>query len=120
MKKLEIGTRSLKDMGADILEAWSAAEAGHPVASREALYFATMPQLLAALTPARWTLLETLKGVGAMSIYALAKLLKRNYSNVHSDVVKLLALGLVEKDENGRVFVPWDEIHADFSLKTAA
>lgn len=42
------------------------------------------------------------------------------HSNVHSDVVKQLALGLVENDENGRVFVPWDEIHADFSLKTAA
>ena len=120
MKKLEIGMRSLKEMGADILEAWKSAEAGREVVPREALYFANMPQLLAVLTPARWLLLETLKSGGSMSIYALAKRLERNYSNVHSDATRLLALGLIEKSESGRVFVPWDEIHADFTLKVAA
>jgi predicted transcriptional regulator len=120
MKKLEIGMRSLKEMSGDVLEAWKNAEAGRKVAPREALYFASMPQLLAVLTPARWSLLEALKRGGAMSVYALAKQLERNYSNVHSDVAKLLALGLIEKNEEGRVFVPWDEIHADFTLKAAA
>jgi len=27
---------------------------------------------------------------------------------------------LIEKNEEGKVFVPWDEIHADFTLKEAA
>lgn len=120
MKKLEIGMRSLKEMGADVLDAWKNVEAGHKVEPREALYFANMPQLLAVLTPARWSLLETLKSGGPMSIYALAKRLERNYSNVHSDVAKLLALGLIEKNESGQVLVPWDKIHADFTLKLAA
>ncbi len=119
MKKLEIGTRSLKEMGADFVEAWKAAEQGAAVPA-EALYFRDMPQLLGVLTPARWALLETLKNSGALSIYALAKQAGRHYSNVHSDVAKLLGLGLVARDESGRVFVPWDEIHADFSLKVAA
>lgn len=120
MKKLEIGARSLKEMGADILEAWSDAKAGRAVAPRQALYFANMPALLAVLTPARWAMLEALKACGPVSIYALAKQLQRNYSNVHSDAVKLLALGLIEKNEGGQIFVPWDEIHADFTLKAAA
>lgn len=120
MKKLEVGTRSLKEMGSDILEAWKRAEADREVAPREALYFADMPQLLATLTSTRWSLLEALKAGGPMSIYALAKNLGRNYSNVHSDAKKLLALGLIEKNEEGKVFVPWDEIHADFTLKAAA
>lgn len=120
MRKLEIGTATLDEMGANILSAWQAADAGNAVAPKEALYFDNMPQLLSALTPARWLLLEALKGNGAMSIYALAKQVKRNYSNVHADIGKLLALGLVEKDGNGRVFVPWDEIRADFALKAAA
>ena len=119
-KKLEIGMRSLKEMGADVLEAWKNDEAGRKVSPREALYFASMPQLLSVLTPARWNLLEVLKASGPLSIYALAKALERNYSNVHSDVTKLRALGLIDKNDKGSVFVPWDEIHADFSLKAAA
>jgi predicted transcriptional regulator len=120
MKKLEVGTRSLNEMGADVLEAWKRAETSQEVAPREALYFADMPMLLATLTSARWTLLAALKTSGPLSIYALAKNLGRNYSNVHSDAKKLLALGLIEKNEEGKVFVPWDEIHADFTLKAAA
>ena len=120
MKKLEVGTLSMNEMGADVLEAWKRAEAGQEVAPREALYFADMPLLLASLTAARWSLLEALKASGPISIYALAKNVERNYSNVHSDAKKLLALGLIEKNEDGKVFVPWDEIHADFTLKAAA
>lgn len=120
MRKLEIETKSLKEMGMDILSAWKAIESGTDIAPREALYFSTMPQLLSVLTPSRWALLEALKATGPLSIYALAKHIKRNYSNVHTDIGKLLALGLVEKDEKGRIFVPWDEIHAEFGLKAAA
>ncbi|MCE5180192.1 MAG: hypothetical protein LLG15_00145 [Betaproteobacteria bacterium] len=120
MKKLEIGTKSLKQMGADVLEAWQAAEAGQNVAPRQALYFGNMPQLLAALTPTRWAMLEALKACGPVTLYALAKQLERNYSNVHSDAAKLLAMGLIEKNSSGKMFVPWDEIHADFTLKAAA
>lgn len=120
MKKLEVGTRSLKEMGADILGAWQCAEVGQEITPREALYFADMSLLLSSLTAARWSLLEALKSSGPMSIYALAQNLGRNYSNVHSDARKLLALGLIEKNEDGKVFVPWDEIHADFTLKVAA
>ena len=54
-----------------------------------------------AIGPARWNLWRTLKGSGPLSIYALAKALKRNYSNVHSDVVKLLAPGWSEKTNKG-------------------
>jgi hypothetical protein len=35
-------------------------------------------------------------------------------------VTKLRALGLIDKNDKKNVFVPWDEIHADFSLKAAA
>ena len=42
MKKLEIGMRSLKEMGADVLEAWKNVEAGRKVGPREALYFSRL------------------------------------------------------------------------------
>ena len=120
MNKIEIGVQSLKQMGADMLAAWNATEQGHPPPPREALYFSDMHSLLSVLTPARWKLLEVLKPSGALSVYALAKKAERHYSNVHTDVARLLELGLMARDEQQRVYVPWDEIHADFALRLAA
>ena len=42
---------------------------------------------------ARWTLLEAVKRSGPMSINELARLLGRNYKNVHTDVGRLIDLG---------------------------
>jgi predicted transcriptional regulator len=50
----------------------------------------------------------------------LAKHLARNYSNVHTDVTKLLELGIVKKDEAGKVFVPWDKVDVQFPLQRLA
>lgn len=49
-----------------------------------------------------------------LSVYRLAKEAGRNYSNVHADIARLAELELVDKDDKGRVFVPWEdiEIHA--------
>jgi predicted transcriptional regulator len=84
------------------------------------LSFVTAAQLFSELTPARLVLLEALKRSGPLSIYALAKGLKRNYSNVHRDVGKLLEYGLVAKDAEGRVYVPWDEVLIRLSARSAA
>jgi len=50
------------------------------------------------LPPKRLQILRELKSAGAFSVYALAKRLGRNYSNVHGDIQRLLALDLVEKN----------------------
>lgn len=86
------------------------------------LDFPTPMELLAELPPKRLELLRTLKAAGAMSVYALAKQLGRNYSNVHADIQRLLALDLVEKNPDGQVLVPFDDIvvQIDASLMAAA
>ncbi|WP_222932204.1 hypothetical protein [Allochromatium humboldtianum] len=45
--------------------------------------------------------------------------LGRNYSNEHSDVTKLLDLGVIEKDAAGKIFVPWEEIQVRVSVGKA-
>jgi hypothetical protein len=50
------------------------------------------------------------KAAGPLTIYALAKHLGRHYRNVHKDVTALMEWTVIDKDEDGRVFVPWDEI----------
>src|SRR5450756_1651077 len=58
--------------------------------------------------------------VGPSSIYALAKKLGRHYKNVHTDVTALVQLGMIEKDAEGKIFVPWDEIDVNMPLARAA
>ncbi len=86
------------------------------------LDFPSPVELLAELPPKRLQILRELKSAGALSVYALAKQLGRNYSNVHGDIQRLLALGLVEKNAAGQVLVPFDDIvvQVDASLMAAA
>jgi predicted transcriptional regulator len=72
--------------------------------------------LLKNLTPARWTLLETLKRSGPMSINELARLLERNYKNVHTDVTRLIELELIDRVQDQQIAVAWDTITAEMKL----
>lgn len=96
--------------------AWHLATGRPRPAPLAVLSFAELPALSKALSPARWDLLKTLKAAGPLSIFALAKRLERDYKNVHTDVARLLELGLLEKAADGRVAVPWEEIRAGLRL----
>lgn len=74
------------------------------------LSFESARALFADLTPARVDLLDTLRRVGPCSVNVLAKAADRNYSNVHSDVARLEELGLIERTEEGTVFVPYESV----------
>jgi predicted transcriptional regulator len=78
--------------------------------------FETMAQFGAIFTPKRWELIEALKASGPLSIYALAKQLNRHYRNVHKDVTALTEWLVIEKDDDNKVFVPWDEIDVRWPL----
>lgn len=84
------------------------------------LQFESAKTLFSELTAARMDLLDLLKQTGACSVYALAKAARRNYSNIHADVKRLTDLGLIVRDENGAVFVPFSEVDIRFALKKAA
>lgn len=86
------------------------------------LGFANAAQLLAELPPRRLDTLRAVKRLGPVSIYAVAKALARNYSNVYADVQKLIEHGLVDKQPDGRVVVPWADVvvKLDASLLSAA
>lgn len=86
------------------------------------LHFESAKMLFSELTAARMDLLKVLKQTGACSVYALAKAARRNYSNIHTDVARLLELGLISRDENGAIFMPFSEvdIRFGFDFKLAA
>ena len=80
------------------------------------LSFESLPLLLRNLTPSRWTLLERLKRDGPLSINELARRLGRHYKNVHTDVSRLIELGLIERGADQRVAVAWDIVTAEMRL----
>ena len=46
----------------------------------------------------------------------LARHLGRNYKNVHADVQQLIEWMAVQREEDGRVSVPWSDIVVDMKL----
>jgi predicted transcriptional regulator len=97
-------------------DAWNRAAEGGAAQPSNVLSFPDLPALLGALTPARWRMLEQLRAAGPMTIFALAKRLGRDYKNVHTDINRFAALGLVERRRDGRVAVPWDAVRAELRL----
>ena len=95
---------------------WKRAERGLTQRAEVRLTFEDLPTLLRNLTPARWALLEALGRHGPLSINELAKRLGRNYKNVHTDVSRLLDLGLIERRTDQRVVVGWDTVTAEMRL----
>jgi predicted transcriptional regulator len=108
---------SARDDALDRFEAaWHLASGRAVPAPLAVLSFADLPLLMKNLTPARWDLLRRLRVEGPLSIFALAKLLERDYKNVHTDVSRLVELNLVEKAQDGRVSVSWHAVRAELRL----
>lgn len=95
---------------------WNKAARGEKVPVEHALTFSDLQLLLRAFTPARWTLLERLRAEGPLSVKELARRLQRDYKNVHSDVKRLVELGLIERRKDALVTVAWDVVRAEMRL----
>jgi predicted transcriptional regulator len=101
-------------------KALTRAKAGKPVKPYFGVGFRTMTQFGEVFTPKRWELVAALKKSGPVSIYALAQGLDRHYRNVHKDVTALMEWTVIEKNDDGLVLVPWDEIDVRWPLQDAA
>ncbi|HWA36593.1 MAG TPA: MarR family transcriptional regulator [Burkholderiales bacterium] len=93
--------------------AWNRAAQGERLRSYHVLSVEDLPALTRALSPARWDLLKCLRERGACSVYELARRLGRNYKNVHTDVAALTDAGVLARNGEGKVAVPWDAVRAE-------
>lgn len=115
-KKIKVTVGNLSGALNRFERTWRRAEQGQKQRPEIRLSFEDLPTLLKNLTPARWTLLEALKRKGPLSINELARRLERNYKNVHTDVSRLIELGLIERRADQRVAVVWDIVTAEMRL----
>lgn len=115
--KIRIGVGKADESTRRFLDAWRQAGKGKtPKIPEERLVFEDLETLLRMLTPRRWALLRRLKREGPTSVRALAKLLSRDYKNVHTDVKALDRLGLIVRAEHGEILVPWETVIAEMRL----
>ena len=96
-KNIHIGIGDSVTTAKGFIDAWKRAEKNNKVQAEHRLDFESIESLLKTLTPGRWVLLKRVRKNGPMSILALAKELKRDYKNVHTDIKKLESIGLVNR-----------------------
>ncbi len=81
--------------------------------------FNSVDLLWKTLTKKRWEILRAMTGRGVLSIREVARRVGRDVKAVHGDVTALLHAGILDQAEAGVVF-PYDAVHVDFTLTTAA
>jgi predicted transcriptional regulator len=117
IRRDEDARAALQAMGKRFAKAWNSGKAGDAVAT---FTFSSPAQLFSVLSPKRWELTEHLQKTGPLSVRGLARSLGRDVKRVHEDVSSLIAWGIIERNEDGKVCVPFDVIHADFDLRAVA
>ncbi len=118
MNRIEIEVLRGRAALAGFKQAWRHAAAGKAGASK--LAFGSLAQLFSAITEKRLELVRQVAVHGGLNTRKLATELKRDYKNVYMDVRALTELGLIEKDERGRLTAPFDEIVIRAELREAA
>jgi predicted transcriptional regulator len=98
--KFTVGGAMEEEASRRFIDAWHRAEQGESVHERH-LAFESWETLSRVLTGKRMELLSYVRRHSVPSDRALAKELKRDYSNVHADVKALTGAGLLETGSHG-------------------
>jgi predicted transcriptional regulator len=99
MKTVILDVRTPADSMADFTRVW---KTGKPQKSARISF--TTPELLwRVLTPKRWALLKVLCGAGPASIREAARPVGRDVKAVHGDVTALLTIGILDRQDDGRI-----------------
>jgi predicted transcriptional regulator len=116
-KNIRIEIKGERESAQDFVKAWRRAEKGMaPERPVDRIYFEDLGTLLRALTPRRLEALKTVHANGPMSVRALARVLGRDYKNVHKDMQEMEKIGIVVRDKEGLLLVPWQSIVAELAL----
>jgi predicted transcriptional regulator len=113
MNTVTIGVASIGETRARMRRAFGGEKQGAFIG------FASLELLWKVLTPKRWEIVRAMTGAGPLGIRAIARRVERDVKSVHSDVQALLKAGVLDRDEEGKIVFPYNEIHVDFVVRAA-
>ncbi len=122
VKRLKVGVRSLDEGLEEFGSTLKAIQSGKALTKRTGVYFVSVEAMRQVLTPSRLTLLHLIRTRRPRSIAALAKLMGRNFKNVHADVRLLADLGLVHLEPGAHLrdsvtpTVPYERIQFEIAV----
>jgi predicted transcriptional regulator len=103
--KGRIEIKTLEEGLKEFRATWKAVAAGKKVTPRKGTYFTSLEAARKILTPKRLQLLRVIRQGRPDSVYQLARLVGRDFKNVHADIQALATYGLVslnKKTQAGR------------------
>jgi len=112
--KITVGGAIEKEATQRFVDAWHRAEGGKRFRARH-LAFESWDGLARVLTVKRMELLRYVRRHEVPSVRALAKVLRRDYSNVHADVRALTSAGLLDA-KDGSIRANYDAIEAKIAI----
>ncbi|MEX0902646.1 MAG: hypothetical protein WDZ76_07975 [Pseudohongiellaceae bacterium] len=118
MNRIEIEVMTPDAALESFSQTWREAESGECSVPR--LAFGSLKSLFSAITPKRLELIRFVARHGNLNTRQLAIQLGRDYKNVHNDVAALVELGLLDKDGQGTLTAPYDEIVIHAPVRDAA
>lgn len=122
VKKLKVGVHSLEEGLQEFGATLKAIQSGKTVPKRTGIYFVSVEAMRQVLTPSRLTLLHCIRTRHPRSIAALAKLIRRDFKNVHADLKLLADLGLVQLQSGAHLrdsvtpTVPYERIQFEIAV----
>jgi predicted transcriptional regulator len=97
-----------------------AVRTGNPSDPLATVTFSSAAQMASVFTAKRFELIAMLQKIGPSSIRGLTRALGRDVRRVHDDIAVLIDWFIVERDEAGRVFVPYDIVRIGAEVRAAA
>ena len=107
-------------MEEEIERAKEAMRTGMPSDPLTTVTFSSAAQMAAVFTAKRFELISMLQKTGPSSIRGLTRALGRDVRRVHDDVAVLIDWFIIERNETGKVFVPYDIIRIGAEMRAAA
>jgi len=82
--------------------------------------FQNETDLLTTLNANRWAILKALTGAGPLGVRELARRVGRDVKGVHTDTRLLSQCGLIDKTDDGKLHLPYDEVRLELVAKAHA
>jgi predicted transcriptional regulator len=103
VRLLKVGVRPLEEGLQEFGGTLKDFQTGKILSKRGGVYFVSVEAMRRVPTPSRLTLLHLIRTRHPRSIAALAKLIRRDFKNVHADLKLLANLGLVRLESGAHM-----------------